>query len=151
MCLDIYKHQCANGCWFYKSNRTPGNQICQLICPKNMENVSMFKNQRVRNTFIQHVSQSDSLRYQIPSAISDHIYILYNKTFWKLDMVCASNLRQLPNGNGLRLGLLCTSARCFEVTWPMTILNWCLKKTFPWTPKPWKIKVLNPQYMGHNP
>ena len=22
---------------------------------------------------------------------------------------------------------------------------------FPWTPKPWKMKVLNPQYMGYNP
>ena len=21
---------------------------------------------------------------------------------------------------------------------------------YPWTPKPWKVKVLNPQYMGHN-
>ena len=22
---------------------------------------------------------------------------------------------------------------------------------YPWTPKPWKMKVLNPQYMGYNP
>ena len=22
---------------------------------------------------------------------------------------------------------------------------------YPWTPKPWNMKVLNPQYMGYNP
>ena len=24
-------------------------------------------------------------------------------------------------------------------------------KNYPWTPKPWKMKVLNFQYMGYNP
>ena len=30
-------------------------------------------------------------------------------------------------------------------------MNLPLKYDYPWTPKPWKMKVLNPQYMGYNP
>ena len=33
----------------------------------------------------------------------------------------------------------------------MKIKNVWVATTHPWTPKPWKMKVLNPQYMGYNP
>ena len=32
-----------------------------------------------------------------------------------------------------------------------TLIAICRYSPYPWTPKPWKMKVLNPQYMGYNP
>ena len=41
--------------------------------------------------------------------------------------------------------------------WDIYHINWCKISSinsiinYPWTPKPWKMKVLNPQCMGYNP
>ena len=36
----------------------------------------------------------------------------------------------------------------WKVLWKLAILVYI---HYPWTPKPWKMKVLQPQYMGYNP